>query len=75
MPEYSSNISEVKSATDADAQIPTHRDESKTLKERWKEYREAERLAKAEGLPRATTKNFFVGLLTCLRRESINLGH
>jgi hypothetical protein len=62
MPESSSNVSESKSATVADAQITINREESKTFIERWKEYREAEKAAKAEGLPRATAKNFFVSL-------------
>jgi hypothetical protein len=58
LPEFSSDSEAEDTAVDAPITIP--KDESKTLKERWKEWKDAEKAAKAEGLPRAEAKNFFV---------------
>ena len=55
----SSSSSEAKSAArDPDILPPGF--ESKSLWQRYKEYKEAEKRAKEEGLPRAQAKHFFV---------------
>jgi hypothetical protein len=65
----SSSSSEGKAAKRRDPEVTIPGFESKSLYERIKEYREAEKAAKEEGLPRAQAKHFFVRLqVACLMR-------
>jgi hypothetical protein len=57
----SPSSSEGKSAKQQDPDVTIPGFESKSLWDRYKEWKEAEKAAKEEGLPRAQAKHFFVG--------------
>ncbi len=60
----SSSGSDGKPAKKRDKDVAISGFESKSLWERYKEWKEAEKAAKDEGLPRAQAKHFFVSLLS-----------